>query len=309
MSGVVSVRRLSCCCTTARKAGATYAAACVGGTVAAAERGSSRAKKRCTANTVSVARASFVAHVPRRRVLGLGALVYTQACAFQLASAHTPAPWLTARARRCPSGSKPAAAQGAQANLAAIFSRFSLLAPTSYSSFLPFFHTCSARARRSTESARARQQRGCACDAPRARDARAQPAPRLRCRRGPPGWRGAAAARPRPGQLGLVRRSAAAGAPGRWASPGCRTPPPRPALAARRVSGLRRAWLRGGAWPRAWHASTSTLTNMRLGYLSASCSKKGAIILHGPHQEAVKSTTTCGAAASAGLRPRGPFVR
>jgi hypothetical protein len=35
------------------------------------------------------------------------------------------------------------------------------------------------------------------------------------------------------------------------------------------------------------------LTNLTEGYLEESSSKNGPIILHGPHHEAVKSTTTC----------------
>ena len=40
------------------------------------------------------------------------------------------------------------------------------------------------------------------------------------------------------------------------------------------------------------HASTSTFRKTKLVYLFESSSKKGAIILHGPHHEAVKSITT-----------------
>jgi hypothetical protein len=35
------------------------------------------------------------------------------------------------------------------------------------------------------------------------------------------------------------------------------------------------------------------LTNSTSGYLAANSSKNGAMDLHGPHQLAVKSTTTC----------------
>ena len=40
-------------------------------------------------------------------------------------------------------------------------------------------------------------------------------------------------------------------------------------------------------------SSTSILTKTTSGYLAASSSKKGPIFLHGPHQDAVKSTRTC----------------
>lgn len=95
--------------------------------------------------------------------------------------------------------------------------------------------------------------------------------------------------------------------PGRWASPGCRTPPPRPARAGAHQLPRGRA---GGGWARAWQPSTSTLKKASCGYLPDSSSKNGAIILHGPHHVAVKSTTTwCAARARRQARgTAGPMV-
>ena len=75
-----------------------------------------------------------------------------------------------------------------------------------------------------------------------------------------------------------------------WMPPSAATP-----WQARRVSGSMVVACKG---VRTVHVSTSTLKNQRPGNLSASASKKGAIMRHGPHQVAVKSTTTCQARAS-----------